>query len=115
MSMDSGGETSSSTQTSSTDNRMVLDGGSIGVTSASGTTINSLDGGAVKGALDLAALIVTGAGAVMSDSVKNQANVQEATANNLAAAYTDSKGTKDVLVIGAMLIGGVAIAFILKK
>ncbi len=111
--MSMGGESSSSstTQTSSTDNRMVLDGGSIGVTSASGNTINVLDGQAVKGALDLAALVVAGAGTVVDRGVQ----VQEAQGAQLAAAYQDAKGQKDVLIVGALLVGSIAIAFILKK
>jgi hypothetical protein len=111
MSMDSGGSSESTTQTSSTDNRMVLDGGSIGVTSASENTINVLDGGAVKGALDLAALVVAGSGAVVERGVQ----VQEQQAAYLSQAYTDAKGSKDVLVVGGLLVGAVAIAFILKR
>lgn len=121
---DSGGESSSSNQTTSQDQRMVLDGGSIGVTGSSGNSvsINTLDAGAVKGALDLAGPIVTtalalasnvamGAGKVLDRGV----GIQEQQGAQLAAAYTDAKGQKDILIVGALLIGGVAIAFILKK
>jgi hypothetical protein len=47
-------------------------------------------------------------GALIADAYSNSDQT-------IATAYTDSKGTKDVLVIGALLIGGVAIAFMLKK
>lgn len=147
----SGGSSSSKNQTSNTDNRMVLDGGAIGMSGfrnwanagavslneSSGNTINVVDPGAVSGALDLATEAVQDSLSVVKDSflesislVKSLASdfmqstadqgsglvqFQEAQGAQLAAAYTDSKGTKDVLVIGALLIGGVAIAFILKK
>jgi len=212
MSLDSGGSTASTTSNQSADNRMVLDGGSIGVTSAEGTTLNILDAGAIqgaldvaarsiagsvlnssattdiagyaldvagsivsgsgagtkqafdlaslvasnagagteqafavaesvatgsradasgaldlaalvasaaggstasaiKGALDLATLVATGAGTVLDRGVQSQ----ERQADDLASAYTDAKGNKDVLVVGGLLIGAVAIAYILKR
>lgn len=107
----SGGKSSSSTATTNVDNRQVLDGGAIGVTGSTGTTITVLDAGAIEGALELAGQVIQGAGHFVEQGVQ----VQEQQAAQVAAAYTDARGTKDVLVIGALLVGAVSIAFILKK
>lgn len=48
-----GGSSASTSTTNNTDARLVNSGG-VGVTNASGVTITALDGGAVKGAMDLA-------------------------------------------------------------
>lgn len=48
-----GGSSASSATTNNTDARLVNSGG-VGITNSSAVTVNALDGGAVKGALDLA-------------------------------------------------------------
>lgn len=109
--MSGGGSSSSSTSTTSNDNRMVLDGGSIGITSADNNTIQLLDAGAVSGALELAAKVIESGSKAIDQGVK----IQEQQGVQLTEAYTDAKGTKDVLVIGGLLVGAVAIAYILKS
>lgn len=162
MSGDSGGSTASTTSSTSYDQRMVLDGGSIGVTGSSGNVVNMLDAGAIANAFQYATNAgglannasmgaleyASKAGAQAMESVGN-ANTQAITfagnnnaaalqfagrvldlgaavldrgqafqgqqASYLDAAYTDAKGTKDVLVAGALLIGGVVAISFLRK
>lgn len=120
--MSGGGDSQSSTATTSSDNRQVLDGGAIGISGSEGNSINILDAGAINSALNLAAPIVTSALQLARDVAEGAGKVvdrgvelQEAQGIQLSTAYTDAKGTKDVLVIGALLVGGVAIAYMLKK
>lgn len=162
MSGDRGGSTASTTSTSNYDQRMVLDGGSIGVTSSSGNSVVLTDNGAVSNALrfalDAAGLANnTSMGSLafaskssdqalqFAEAVGSDAMASVGTANTqaigfagkvlelgaqvlaqgqaaqgqqadyLATAYTDAKGTKDVLVAGALLIGGVVAISFLRK
>lgn len=137
----SGGSSKSSTKTSSTDARQVLDGGSIGttaspgaaqgntavaLTSSTGNTVTVTDAGISAAALESVNKVVESTNALIKAAIEDANNLvkditgdtnqfQETQGAVLATAYTDSKGTKDVLVIGALLIGGVAIAYMLRK
>lgn len=124
MSLGGDSDSTSNNATTNQDQRMVLDGGSVGVTDSSGNavTINTLDAGAVKGALDLVLPVVTqalalastvavGAGQVMDKGV----TIQETQGKQLADAYADAKGQKDILVTGGLLVGTALVAYMLKK
>lgn len=111
--MSGGGKSSSSQTSTSQDQRQVLDGGAIGLSGSSGNTleITTLDAGAIAAAFDFGGKVFEAGSKVLESGVK----VQEQQGQQLSQAYTDAKGTKDVLVIGALLVGAVSIAFILKK
>lgn len=111
--MSGGSKSTSSTATTSQDQRQVLDGGSIGLSGSSGNVleINTLDAGAIAAAFEFGGKVFDVGAKVLDSGVQ----VQEQQGQQLAAAYTDAKGSKDVLIIGALLVGAVSIAFILKK
>lgn len=68
-----GGSSASTSTTNNTDARLVNSGG-VGLTSSSGNTITALDGGAVKGALDLATKANDAAGVSYDNLLKTSSS-----------------------------------------
>ncbi len=120
----SGGSSSAvTTTTTNVDNRQVVGDGGIAIAGSSGAAVNTgtqasgaatvsqLDAGAIQAALALAVGVLDNAKGVTEQAYQ----IQEMQGVQLSSAYTDARGTKDVLVIGALLIGGGLLVLLLKR
>jgi hypothetical protein len=133
--MSGGSKSKSTTQTTSQDNRSVVDNGSGSITNSSGATVTITDNGATSAALDFAAEAGKDAsGNLKSLIASNDTNLgklldlgvqvisagadnNKAAATNLETAYQDAKGGSNQDRLIAMLgIGAVvAVAVALRK
>lgn len=114
------------------DNRQVLDGGSVGLSGIRNSAIaeqnalnlnvrkgsaniQMLDGGVIADTFEFLEQMLGQTTSLVKDIQGQTQQLQEAQGAQLAAAYTDAKGQKDILIVGALLVGGIALLFFWKK
>lgn len=111
-----GGSSSSSSQsTTQTDNRRTIASGGI---SAEDSTVNVLDGGAIKNAFDFGTATVKESFGFATRSQQQVLDSLDSTSNLVAAAYNDAKGRgalTDKILIGAIAMAGLVAVMALRK
>lgn len=110
-----GSSSSSAATTQQTDNRRVLGDGSV---SAENSTVNVLDGGAIKNAFEFSGA-VAGKSLDFAQQSQGQALDSLKTQTNLVKdAYADAKGRgalTDKILIGAVVMAGVVALAAVRK